>query len=111
MAMGRSGGFRCASRAAAILYGKGAVFRVIPASRRRSLRHDRIYGVLSWRAIWIARHVSGRSGILHAERSDAKTSIPSVNHVSADLGIRKIRQLLELLVKMACNTNKSPDES
>src|SRR5208283_48244 len=33
------------------------------------------------------------------ERSDAKTSIPSVNHVSADLGIRKIRQLLELLVR------------
>ena len=25
------------------------------------------------------------------ERSDAKTSIPSVNHVSADLGIRKMR--------------------
>ena len=78
---------RCASRAAAILYGKGAVFGVIPAVRRRSLRHDRIYGVLSWRTMWNARHVSGRSGILHAMIT---APIPGV--------------------QMACNTDESPDE-
>ena len=39
---------------------------VIPAWISSSLRNDPVYGVLSWRAMRNARHVSGRGGILHA---------------------------------------------
>ena len=52
---------RCASRSAAILYGKEPHFRLISARTGNSLRHCRFYGALSWRAMWNARHVSDQS--------------------------------------------------
>ena len=57
---------------------------VIPAWISSSLRHDPVYGVLSWRAMWNARHVSNWSGILHA-----------------------IDRVLIRGVKVACNTPNS----
>jgi hypothetical protein len=74
----------CASRSAAILYGKDHHFGLISAGRGGSLRPRAVYGALSWRAIRNARHVSNRAGKLHA-----KNRVP----------IRGVR--------MACNTPNS----
>jgi hypothetical protein len=71
--------------AAAILYGKGVVSGLIPAWTGVSLRSDAVYGVLSWRAMWNARHISDRGRTLHA-----------INRVP-------IRG-----VDMACNTTEIP---
>ena len=57
---------RCASRSAAILYGKSPGFRLISALTGSSLRLYPVYGVLTWRAMWNARHVPNRGSMLHA---------------------------------------------
>ena len=72
---------RCASRSAAILYGKEPGPGLVLVRSRCFVTQHSTYGVLSWRAIWNARHVFKRGAILQA-----------ANHAS-------IRG-----VKMACNT-------
>ena len=57
---------RCASRSTAISYGKAPHFQLISACPDASLRACRVYGALTWRAIWNARHVSDLGAILHA---------------------------------------------
>jgi hypothetical protein len=57
---------RCASRSAAILYGKEPGLGLVLARSRCFVTQRPVYGVLSWRAMWNARHVPGRGSILHA---------------------------------------------
>jgi hypothetical protein len=49
-----------------ISYGKAPHFRLILTWTGASLRHCRVYGALTWRTIWNARHVPDQGAILHA---------------------------------------------
>jgi hypothetical protein len=49
----------CASRSAAILYGKDRHFEPILTQTGSSFRSDLVYGALTWRTMWNARHILG----------------------------------------------------
>jgi hypothetical protein len=86
-----------------VLYGKAPHLRLISASTGGSLRPHAVYGVLSWRTMWNARHVPGRDAILSAINP---VLIRGVNAPNAALERLPVRLLCWRTTDndMACNT-------